>query len=107
MAYCEAGGPVGRSPPSGSGGGGRRKTLAEVMATRTPRPASIRPEATRAAEAAAREVLLRVAPTEEAERRRQDVVGYLRRLLGTALGCEVRACVPLVVAAAAAPPRRR
>lgn len=54
MAYCEAGGPVGRSPPSGSGGGGRRKTLAEVMATRAPRPASIRPEATRAAEAAAR-----------------------------------------------------
>uniref|UniRef100_A0A0E0MLD5 PAP/OAS1 substrate-binding-related domain-containing protein n=1 Tax=Oryza punctata TaxID=4537 RepID=A0A0E0MLD5_ORYPU len=102
MAYCVAGGSGWRSPPSGSGGGGvgggrRRKTLAAVMATRTPRAASIRPEATRAAEAAAREVLLRVAPTEEAERRRQDVVGYLRRLFGTALGCEVIAfgSVPL------------
>lgn len=41
------------------------------MATRAPRPASICPEAVRAPEAAAREVLLWVAPTEEAEQRRQ------------------------------------
>lgn len=41
------------------------------LATRAPRPASICPEAVRATEATAHEVLLWVAPTEEAERRRQ------------------------------------
>jgi hypothetical protein len=40
---------------------------------------------------AAREVVLRVHPTQEAERRRQDVVGYLRRLIGSTFGFEVRA----------------
>ncbi|KAF0900284.1 hypothetical protein E2562_007069 [Oryza meyeriana var. granulata] len=116
MAYGEGGGWPWRSP-SGSAGGGW-KTLAAVMATRAPRPASIRPEAMRAAESAALEVLLRVEPTEEAERRRQDVVSYLRRLFGTALGCEVRAPPPLIASvlrpvSAAAPelvstsPRRR
>jgi len=49
----------------------------------------------RAAEAAAGEVVLRVHPTQEAERRRQDVISYLRRLIGSSLGCEVRAYPPL------------
>ncbi|XP_040385834.1 uncharacterized protein LOC102710836 isoform X3 [Oryza brachyantha] len=86
MAYC-----------GGGGTGGSRTTLAAVMAARAPRPSWIRPEAVRAAEAAAREVLRRVEPTEAAERRRQDVIGYLGRLFGTALGCEVIAfgSVPL------------
>ncbi len=65
-------------------------TLAAVMATRAPRPAFIRREAIRAAEAAADEVVLRVQPTEEAERTRQGIIGYLKLLFGTALGCEVR-----------------
>lgn len=74
---------------SASGGSGRM-TLAAVMATRAPRPAFIRREAIRAAEAAADEVVLRVQPTEEAERTRQGIIGYLKLLFGTALGCEVR-----------------
>ncbi|XP_025802325.1 uncharacterized protein LOC112881714 [Panicum hallii] len=51
----------------------------------------------RAAEAAAGEVVLRVHPTQEAERRRQDVIGYLKRLVGSSVGCEVFAfgSVPL------------
>ncbi|OEL21751.1 hypothetical protein BAE44_0017230 [Dichanthelium oligosanthes] len=50
-----------------------------------------------AAEAAAGEVVLRVHPTEEAERRRQDVIDYLKRLIGSSVGCEVFAfgSVPL------------
>lgn len=74
---------------SASAGSGRM-TLAAVMATRAPRPAFIRREAIRAAEAAADEVVLRVQPTEEAERTRQGIIGYLKLLFGTALGCEVR-----------------
>jgi hypothetical protein len=50
----------------------------------------IRGDAMRAAEAAAGEVVLRVHPTQEAERRRQDVIGYLKRLVGSSVGCEVR-----------------
>jgi hypothetical protein len=40
--------------------------------------------------AAADEVVRRVRPTEASERRRADVVDYARRLVGSALGCEVR-----------------
>jgi hypothetical protein len=71
-----------------SGGAGDRSTLAQATASRAPEPWMIRWDA---AEAAAREVLLRVHPTQEAERRRQDVVGYLKRLIGSAFGFEVRA----------------
>uniref|UniRef100_A0A0E0D757 PAP/OAS1 substrate-binding-related domain-containing protein n=1 Tax=Oryza meridionalis TaxID=40149 RepID=A0A0E0D757_9ORYZ len=80
-----------------SASGSGRMTLAAVMATRAPRPAFIRREAIRAAEAAADEVVLRVQPTEEAERTRQGIIGYLKLLFGTALGCEVFAfgSVPL------------
>jgi hypothetical protein len=70
--------------------GGERETRAAVMARRAPAPSAIRRGATLAAEAAAREVVLRVHPTEEAERRRQDVIGYLKRLIGSSVGCEVR-----------------
>uniref|UniRef100_A0A0E0LPT6 PAP/OAS1 substrate-binding-related domain-containing protein n=1 Tax=Oryza punctata TaxID=4537 RepID=A0A0E0LPT6_ORYPU len=74
-----------------------RMTLAAVMATTAPRPALMRREAMRAAEAAADEVVLRVQPTEEAERTRQGIIGYLKLLFGRALGCEVFAfgSVPL------------
>lgn len=48
------------------------------------------PAALAAAEAAAGEVLRRVRPTEASERRRAEVVDYARRLVGAALGCEVR-----------------
>ena len=72
-----------------SGNGGERETLAAVMARRAPPPSMIRRDAMRAAEAAAGEVLLRVHPTQEAERRRQDVIGYLKRLIGSSVGCEV------------------
>uniref|UniRef100_A0A804QHB9 PAP/OAS1 substrate-binding-related domain-containing protein n=3 Tax=Zea mays TaxID=4577 RepID=A0A804QHB9_MAIZE len=67
------------------------------MARRAPAAAAIRRDALRAAEAAAGEVVLRVHPTREAERRRQDVIAYLRRLIGSCLGCEVFAfgSVPL------------
>jgi hypothetical protein len=71
-----------------SGGAGDRSTLAQATASRAPEPWMIRWDA---AEAAAREVLLRVHPTQEAERRRQNVVGYLKRLIGSAFGFEVRA----------------
>ncbi|TVT96772.1 hypothetical protein EJB05_58013, partial [Eragrostis curvula] len=66
-------------------------TLAQVMASRAPEPWTIRRDAVGAAEAAAREVALRVHPTQEAERRRQDVLGYLKRLFGCTFGFEVRA----------------
>uniref|UniRef100_A0A804MU33 PAP/OAS1 substrate-binding-related domain-containing protein n=2 Tax=Zea mays TaxID=4577 RepID=A0A804MU33_MAIZE len=67
------------------------------MARRAPPPSAIRRDAVRVAEAAAGEVLLRVHPTREAERRRQDVIAYLTRLIGSSLGCEVFAfgSVPL------------
>jgi len=42
------------------------------------------------AEPVAGEVVLRIHTTQEAERRCQDVIRYLRRLLGSSLGCEVR-----------------
>lgn len=47
--------------------------------------------------AAAGEVVRRVRPTEASERRRAEVVDYARRLVGSALGCEVFAfgSVPL------------
>lgn len=50
-----------------------------------------------AAGAAADEVVRRVRPTEASERRRAEVVDYARRLVGSALGCEVFAfgSVPL------------
>ncbi|CAM0907647.1 unnamed protein product [Alopecurus aequalis] len=58
---------------------------------------TILPEALRAAEAAAREVVVRLRPTEAAERRRQEVIDYAKRLIGTTFGCEVLAfgSVPL------------
>lgn len=40
--------------------------------------------------AAADEVVRRVRPTEASERRRAEVVDYARRLVGSAIGCEVR-----------------
>ncbi|CAL5071152.1 unnamed protein product [Urochloa decumbens] len=91
------GGGVGSSRSTGTGGGGERETLAAVMARRAPPPAAIRRDAMRAAEAAAAEVVLRVHPTQEAERRRQEVIGYLTRLIGSSFGCEVFAfgSVPL------------
>uniref|UniRef100_A0ACD5WM67 Uncharacterized protein n=1 Tax=Avena sativa TaxID=4498 RepID=A0ACD5WM67_AVESA len=51
----------------------------------------------RAAEAAAGEVLVRLHPTEAAERRRQEIICYVKRLIGTTFGCEVFAfgSVPL------------
>ncbi|KAM0829060.1 hypothetical protein ACQ4PT_067111 [Festuca glaucescens] len=41
------------------------------------------------AEVAAAEVVRRVQPTDASERRRAEVVDYARRIVGTALGCEV------------------
>ncbi|TVU21236.1 hypothetical protein EJB05_30861, partial [Eragrostis curvula] len=82
----------------GSGSGERPpSTLAQLMASRAPEPWTIRRDAVRAAEAAAREVAVRVHPTREAERHRQDVLGYLKRLLGSTFGFEVFAfgSVPL------------
>nr|CAB3455329.1 unnamed protein product [Digitaria exilis] len=72
-------------------GGGSSETLAAAMTRRAPPPSAIRRDAVRVAEAAAGEVVLRVHPTVEAERRRQDVIGYLERLIGSTVGCEVRA----------------
>ncbi|CAN6206478.1 unnamed protein product [Urochloa humidicola] len=89
--------PRGGAGSSRTTGGGERETLAAVMARRAPPPPAIRRDAMRAAEAAAAEVVLRVHPTQEAERRRQDVIGYLTRLIGSSVGCEVFAfgSVPL------------
>ncbi|CAN6176660.1 unnamed protein product [Urochloa humidicola] len=81
------GGAAGSS--SRTGAGERQETLAAVMTRRAPPPSAIRRDAMRAAEAAAAEVVLRVHPTQEAERRRQDVIGYLKRLIGSSFGCEV------------------
>jgi hypothetical protein len=47
-----------------------------------------------AAEVAAAEVVRRVHPTDASERRRAQVVDYARRIVGTALGCEVRRLYP-------------
>ncbi|KAM0851866.1 hypothetical protein ACQ4PT_052146 [Festuca glaucescens] len=60
-------------------------------------PPMILPEAMRAAEAAAHEVVLRLHPTEPAERRRHEIIDYAKRLVGTTFGCEVHAygSVPL------------
>ncbi|XP_024312840.1 uncharacterized protein LOC100823912 isoform X3 [Brachypodium distachyon] len=75
-------------------GGG---TLPAVMARAVPGPAAIPTGAMAAAEAAAAEVVRRVQPTEASERRRAEVIDYARRIVGTALGCEVFAfgSVPL------------
>ncbi|KAL6896619.1 hypothetical protein ACP4OV_007191 [Aristida adscensionis] len=73
---------------SGSRSGAPRKTLAALMASRAPRPSMIRRDAMRAGEAAAREVVLRIHPTDEAERRRQDVIDFLKQLIGSSLGYE-------------------
>ena len=72
-------------PPRGSGAhrmaaGGRGKLAA---AAADAAPAAV-------AGAAADEVVHRVRPTEASERRRAEVVDYARRLVGSALGCEVR-----------------
>ncbi|WVZ67076.1 hypothetical protein U9M48_016214 [Paspalum notatum var. saurae] len=82
---------------AGPSAGGDRETLAAVMARRAPPPSAIRRATMRAAEAAAGEVVLLVHPTREAERRRQDVIAYLTRLIGSSVGCEVFAfgSVPL------------
>ncbi|KAM3392162.1 hypothetical protein ACQJBY_013354 [Aegilops geniculata] len=58
-----------------------------LMAPRRRAPAI--PPPLRAAEAAAREVVLRLHPTEEAERRRHKVIDYAKNLIGTTFGCEV------------------
>jgi hypothetical protein len=55
------------------------------------RSVALLPSAERAAKPVDGEVVRRVHPTQEAERRHQDVIGYLRRLLG----CEVRPYPPL------------
>ncbi|KAG8099096.1 hypothetical protein GUJ93_ZPchr0013g35023 [Zizania palustris] len=104
MAYFGGGGGGGWRTSSGRGGGGgggsytggarrgdRRSssTLMEMMATRMPPAATVPAESMRAAEEAAHEVVLRLHPTEEAERTRQDIIGYLQRLFGSSLGCEV------------------
>lgn len=68
------------------GGGG---ALPAVMARDVPGPAAIPTAAMASAEVAAAEVVRRVQPTEASERRRAEVVDYARRIVGTALGCEV------------------
>uniref|UniRef100_A0A0E0D057 Uncharacterized protein n=1 Tax=Oryza meridionalis TaxID=40149 RepID=A0A0E0D057_9ORYZ len=82
---------------AGGGGGGGGGTLAAAMARAAPGAAAIPAGAVARAEEAAGEVVRRVRPTEASERRRAAVVGYARRLVGTALGCEVFAygSVPL------------
>ncbi|XBI71441.1 hypothetical protein VPH35_065662 [Triticum aestivum] len=68
------------------GGGG---ALPAVMARDVPGPAAIPAAAMASAEVAAAEVVRRVQPTDASERRRAEVVDYARRIVGTALGCEV------------------
>uniref|UniRef100_A0ACD5X2B9 Uncharacterized protein n=1 Tax=Avena sativa TaxID=4498 RepID=A0ACD5X2B9_AVESA len=63
--------------------------LPAVMARGVPAPAAIPPGAMASAEVAAAEVVRRVQPTEASERRRAEVIDYARRIVGTALGCEV------------------
>ncbi|KAM0877607.1 hypothetical protein ACQ4PT_035387 [Festuca glaucescens] len=63
--------------------------LPAVMARAVPVPAAIPAGAMAAAEVAAAEVVRRVHPTDASERRRAEVVEYARRIVGTALGCEV------------------
>ncbi|TKV96231.1 hypothetical protein SEVIR_9G416400v4 [Setaria viridis] len=62
-----------------------------------PAPEAVPAGGVAAAGAAADEVVRRVRPTEASERRRAEVVDYARRLVGSALGCEVLAfgSVPL------------
>ncbi|CAN6289519.1 unnamed protein product [Urochloa humidicola] len=62
-----------------------------------PAPEAVPAGGAAAAAAAADEVVRRVRPTEASERRRAEVVDYARRLVGSALGCEVLAfgSVPL------------
>uniref|UniRef100_A0ACD5YLT2 Uncharacterized protein n=1 Tax=Avena sativa TaxID=4498 RepID=A0ACD5YLT2_AVESA len=63
--------------------------LPAVMARGVPGPDAIPPGAMASAEVAAAEVVRRVQPTEASERRRAQVIEYARRIVGTALGCEV------------------
>ncbi|GJN07939.1 hypothetical protein PR202_ga25815 [Eleusine coracana subsp. coracana] len=69
---------------------GGRGVLATAAGREAPGPAAW---AVAAAEEAAAEVVRRVRPTVASERRRAEVVDYARRLIGSALGCEVRALV--------------
>ncbi|KAI4994183.1 hypothetical protein ZWY2020_029231 [Hordeum vulgare] len=68
------------------GGGG---ALPAVMARSVPGPAAIPAAAMASAEVAAAEVVRRVQPTQASDRRRAEVVDHARRIVGTALGCEV------------------
>ncbi|CAM0873084.1 unnamed protein product [Alopecurus aequalis] len=63
--------------------------LPAVMARGVPGPAAMPAGAMASAEVAAAEVVRRVQPTEASESRRADVIDYARRIIGTALGCEV------------------
>ena len=76
---------------------GGRGPLAPALA-----PEAVPAAGTAAAGAAADEVVRRVRPTEASERRRAEVVDYARRLVGSALGCEVRASSSRQCGAAAA-----
>jgi hypothetical protein len=80
--------PLAAAMPSTSYGLGRGWGSEEYL--RGLPPPMILPEAMRAAEAAAHEVVLRLHPTEPAERRRHEIIGYAKRLIGTTFGCEVR-----------------
>lgn len=68
--------------------GGRGKLAAAAAADAA--PTAVPAGGVAVAGAAADEVVRRVRPTEASERRRAEVVDYARRLVGSALGCEVR-----------------
>ncbi|KAM0822953.1 hypothetical protein ACQ4PT_071194 [Festuca glaucescens] len=90
--------PLAAAMPSTSYGQGRGWVAEEhLRGVGAPPPPMILPEAMRAAEAAAHEVVLRLHPTEPAERRRHEIIDYAKRLVGTTFGCEVHAygSVPL------------
>jgi hypothetical protein len=88
-SYGMGGRPLAAAMPSTSYGLGRG-WVADEHLRGAPPPPMILPEAMRAAEAAAHEVVLRLHPTEPAERRRHEIIGYAKRLIGTTFGCEVR-----------------
>jgi hypothetical protein len=82
--------------------GGRGKLAPAEVA-----PAAFPSRGLAVAGAAAGEVVRRVRPTEASERRRAEVVDYARRLVGSALGCEVRSSQCAAVQRRVAPVRAR
>ncbi|XP_072975133.1 uncharacterized protein, partial [Typha angustifolia] len=66
-----------------------RLALTEAVARSLPNPSAMRSEALRVGEGRAQEIIYCVQPTKESEKKRHRVIEYVRKLIGSAVDCEV------------------